>query len=123
MWSLSLILSISLFLRMETDAIVKPFLSKEASSSAAAAAAKNGISAQAIFYNGGEVTPEVLKSTYGIVNSTGSSLASQAVFSTTGQTFSPSDLTAFQTAFDLPYQSIAAFTGEGHMRQCLQLYE
>ena len=96
-------------------AIVKPFLAKEASSSSAAAA-KNGISAQAIFYNGGEVTPEVLKSTYGIVNSTGSSLASQAVFSTTGQTFSPSDLTAFQTAFDIPHQSIAAFTGEGHVR-------
>jgi tripeptidyl-peptidase-1 len=76
----------------------------------------HGISAQAIIYTGGEMTPAVLKAAYGIMNSTGSSLTSQAVFSTTGQTFSPTDLSAFQTAYSLPQQSIAGFVGEGHVR-------
>ena len=95
------------------SAIVKPFLAKETSSSSAN---NNGISAQAVFYNGGEMTPAVLQATYGISNSTGSSLTSQAVFSTTGQTFSPADLSAFQTFFGLPHEPIAHFTGEGHVR-------
>lgn len=53
------------------------------------------------------VTPSLLNSFYDIKNNTGSSLASQAVYESIGQSFSPSDLSIFQRAFNLPNQPVA----------------
>lgn len=53
------------------------------------------------------VYPAVLNKYYNITNNTGSSIVTQAVYATIGQTMSPSDLTAFQTKFALPIQGIA----------------
>ncbi len=56
----------------------------------------------------GYVSPATIRQTYNIFNSTGNSLTSQAVYSTIGQTLSPSDLSTFQTFFGVPKQGIAA---------------
>jgi len=58
-----------------------------------------------------DVNPALLKKIYGISNNTGNALTSQAVFSTLGQTFSPSDLSIFQTTYNIPKQSIAHAIG------------
>ena len=62
-------------------------------------------------YNG-YVTPSVLNSVYNIIGNTGSSAVAQYVFGALEQTLSPSDLTTFQNAFQLPQQPIAESIGE-----------
>ena len=61
----------------------------------------------------GFIEPSVLKSFYNINGAVGNSRSTQAVFETIGQYFSPADLTAFQSQFNLPRQSIATDIG-GH---------
>ena len=60
-----------------------------------------------------EITPDVLNSYYNIPTNTGASSVSQALFESLGQYFSPSDLSQFQTTYDLPQQPIAEVIG-GH---------
>ena len=60
----------------------------------------------------GLVTPALLNSYYSITSNTGSTSVAQDVFASLDQTFSPSDLTAFQSTFGLPQQAIAANIGE-----------
>eukprot|EP01032_Pedospumella_encystans_P018131 gene18131-20647_t len=62
----------------------------------------------------GTVTPALLNQVYNIASNTGNPLTNQAVFATTDQTFSPSDLSIFQGAYNLPQESIAANVG-GHV--------
>ena len=57
------------------------------------------------------VTPAVLNSFYNIDSNTGSSLASQAVFETSGQTFSPDDLATFQTNYDIALDPVDTDVG------------
>jgi subtilase family serine protease len=59
------------------------------------------------------VTPALLAKVYDIRNTTGSSLASQAVYETIGQTFSPKDLTLFQKFFELRIHPMSQVIG-GH---------
>ena len=59
----------------------------------------------------GFVTPDLLNSFYSINNNTGSSLVSQYVYASLGQTLSPSDLLIFQTGFNLPKQTITNSIG------------
>jgi hypothetical protein len=53
----------------------------------------------------------LLNSYYNITFNTGNSLASQAVFESLGQYFSPSDLAQFQTTYNLPVEPVAADIG------------
>ena len=62
--------------------------------------------------NNGYVTPSVLNSFYNIISNTGSAAVSQVVYAALGQTLSPSDLSAFQSTFNLPQQSIAGSIGK-----------
>lgn len=62
----------------------------------------------------GVVTPPLLNSYYSINSNTGSLKASQAVFETTGQYFSPDDLQGFQQYYGLPEQPVSTFIG-GHV--------
>ena len=64
------------------------------------------------------ITPAVLDSFYNTDSNTGSSLASQAVFETSGQTFSPSDLATFQSNFGLPSDPVDTDVG-GHSSDTL----
>lgn len=50
----------------------------------------------------GTITPAVLNSYYDITTNTGNSGASQAVFESLGQYYSPSDLAIFQTNYGIP---------------------
>eukprot|EP01035_Chromulina_nebulosa_P020460 gene20460-26548_t len=59
----------------------------------------------------GVITPAVLNSYYNITSNTGSELASQAVFESLGQYYSPSDLTQFQETYDIPVQAISEDIG------------
>ena len=59
----------------------------------------------------GYVTPGLLNSYYSIPSNQGSSAVSQTVFASSGQTFSPNDLTSFQSYFGLPQQGISANYG------------
>jgi len=59
----------------------------------------------------GYVTPGLLNSYYSIPSNQGSSAVSQTVFASLGQTFSPNDLTSFQSYFGLPQQGISANYG------------
>lgn len=59
------------------------------------------------------ITPEVLNSFYRIGSNAGSTSASQAVFETSGQTFSPSDLSSFQSQFGIPSEGVSKDIG-GH---------
>ena len=61
-------------------------------------------------YNG-YVTPAVLNGYYNINSNTGSASVAQDVFAALGQTLSPSDLSAFQSTFNLPQQPIAGSIG------------
>lgn len=61
-------------------------------------------------YNG-YVTPAVLNGYYNINSNTGSTSVAQDVFGALGQTLSPSDLSAFQSTFNLPQQPIAGSIG------------
>lgn len=62
----------------------------------------------------GLVSPPLLNSYYGISNNIGSAKATQAVFETIGQTFSPKDLQEFQNYYGLPQQKVSTFIG-GHV--------
>ena len=70
---------------------------------------ENNMTAQALF---GVTTPALLNSVYNIQSNIGSELTRQAVYANINQKFSPSDLTLFQLAFDLPLQGIAKGVGE-----------
>ena len=59
----------------------------------------------------GSITPAVLNSYYDITSNTGSTLASQSVFESLGQYYSPSDLSEFETNYDIPQQAIAEDIG------------
>jgi len=59
------------------------------------------------------ITPAVLNSFYQITSNTGSGQVSQAVFETSGQTYSPQDLSTFQGHFGLPTEAVAKDVG-GH---------
>jgi tripeptidyl-peptidase-1 len=58
------------------------------------------------------ITPQSLYSHYSINPKLGNAFTSQATFQCKDQTFVPSDLTAFQTYFGLPVQSLASSYGE-----------
>jgi tripeptidyl-peptidase-1 len=64
-------------------------------------------------FKSGAVYPSVLESVYNIDTSLGSSLASQSVYASLGQYFSPSDLTLFQSAFGLSQSAVLTSYG-GH---------
>ena len=66
-------------------------------------------------YNG-YVTPAVLNDYYNINSNTGSASVAQDVFAALGQTLSPSDLSAFQSTFNLPQQPIAGSIGTFSIR-------
>lgn len=55
----------------------------------------------------GYTTPQLLNSLYDIRNNTGSQLLSQAVYGGLNESLSPTDLTFFQEAFDLPIEPIS----------------
>lgn len=59
----------------------------------------------------GFVSPSLLNTFYNINNNTGSTAVSQCVYETLGQSFSPSDLLAFQTLFGLPRKTISNSIG------------
>jgi tripeptidyl-peptidase I len=66
----------------------------------------------AVFANA--VYPAVINQYYHVPNNTGNALTNQSVYETINQTASPSDLTAFQSLFSLPIESIAVDIG-GHL--------
>ena len=55
----------------------------------------------------GYVTPAILNSVYSITNNSGSFAVAQDIYASIGQTFSPSDLSLFQSHFGLPQQAIS----------------
>ena len=57
------------------------------------------------------VTPALLNEVYNILSNTGNTLASQAVYESDNQTYSPSDLSYFQTYFGLPQQPVSVDIG------------
>lgn len=59
----------------------------------------------------GTVTPALLNSFYNIGSNTGSQATSQAIYASLDQTLSPSDLSFFQSNFNLPQEAIAAEVG------------
>jgi len=59
------------------------------------------------------ITPAVINSFYNINDNTGNDLASQSLFESLGQTFSPEDLTSFQDKYDLPEDAVDDVIG-GH---------
>ena len=67
---------------------------------------------------GNAITPAVLDTFYAIDSNTGSKLASQAVFETSGQTFSPDDLATFEKTFNLPSDAVDTDVG-GHSSDAL----
>ena len=69
------------------------------------------------------VTPLLLSNLYRITNNTGNHLASQGVYETLDQNYSPSDLTLFQNHFALPQESVAHVIG-GHNKDktCTENY-
>jgi tripeptidyl-peptidase-1 len=62
----------------------------------------------------GYITPAVLNQYYGIDSNSGSTLTSQAVYETNGQTMSPESQMLFQINYDLPQQKPSANVG-GHV--------
>lgn len=61
----------------------------------------------------GYVTPALINQVYDVRNNTGSRFASQGVYETIDQTYSPTDLTVFQRFFGLPTEKVAKVIG-GH---------
>jgi tripeptidyl-peptidase-1 len=55
----------------------------------------------------GSVTPALLNSYYHIFNNTGNNLASQSLFESLGQYYSPNDLNQFEKAYGVPQQDVA----------------
>jgi len=62
----------------------------------------------------GYLYPAYINSFYGVTTNTGSSQATQCVYATAGQIFSPTDLAGFQNEFNLPVQPITTSIG-GHV--------
>lgn len=62
-------------------------------------------------FGSGSVTPAFLNSYYDIFTNDGSALASQSVFESLGQYYSPSDLTTFQQQYNLPVDAVDADIG------------
>lgn len=63
--------------------------------------------------------PQLLYAYYNVSNPVGSELASQAVFASLDQSFSPDDLNQFQTYFNLTVQPIAgAYNGHVYYNAC-----
>ena len=60
----------------------------------------------------GYVSPGFLNSYYSITSTTGSTDVEQTVYAAMSQTFSPSDLSAFQYDFGLPPQPVATNIGK-----------
>lgn len=61
--------------------------------------------------NSGFVDPNYISVVYEISDNTGSSGTTQAIYARGEQTFSPADLTEFQTIYDLPDEQISQFIG------------
>jgi len=59
------------------------------------------------------ISPAILNSFYKINSNVGSAEVSQAVFESSGQTYSPEDLTTFQEQFSLPTEQVSTDVG-GH---------
>jgi tripeptidyl-peptidase-1 len=55
----------------------------------------------------GSVTPALLNSYYHITNNVGNSLASQSLFESLGQYYSPADLNQFESTYGIPQQDVA----------------
>lgn len=66
----------------------------------------------------GYVTPAFLNSHYGISSNTGSTLASQSVYESLGQTYSTHDLSVFQTHFNLPQDKVDKDVGGHNITYC-----
>eukprot|EP01034_Spumella_vulgaris_P026875 gene26875-33523_t len=62
----------------------------------------------------GYVTPALLNNFYNISSNTGNTLGSQCVYESLNQTYSPTDLSAFQNTFQLPLEPVAVDIG-GHV--------
>jgi len=60
---------------------------------------------------GSTITPAVLNSYYNITSNTGNNLASQAVFETIGQYYSPADLAQFEAAYNVPTGTVITDIG------------
>jgi len=61
----------------------------------------------------GSITPKVLNEYYHISSNTGNSLASQCLFESLDQSYSPSDLSTFEANYNLPSDSVDTVIG-GH---------
>jgi len=61
--------------------------------------------------NNGTVTPAFLNSYYHVTSNVGNSLASQSLFESLGQYYSPNDLSTFETTYNLPQQAVAQDIG------------
>jgi len=61
----------------------------------------------------GKITPQKLRSFYNVGSAQGSDQVSQGVFESAGQSYSPADLSQFQSHFGLPPQPVASDVG-GH---------
>lgn len=59
----------------------------------------------------GHITPAVLNSYYNITTNTGNTLASQAVFESLGQYYSPADLVQFEAYFGIPLYNVTTDIG------------
>ena len=59
------------------------------------------------------MTPALLNAYYNITNNTGTFAVSQAVYESDNQYMSPTDLSYFQSSFDIPQQAISRDYG-GH---------
>jgi tripeptidyl-peptidase-1 len=68
---------------------------------------------QKVYKSSGTVTPSVINSVYNINSNTGNSQATQSLFESLGQNYSPSDLTIFQDQYNLPEDPIDDVIG-GH---------
>jgi tripeptidyl-peptidase-1 len=64
----------------------------------------------------GYTTPPLLNRVYNIRSNTGNNLTTQAIYGNLYQSVSPSDLSKFQAAFELPQQAITAAEG-GHVTE------
>jgi len=70
------------------------------------------------FTASGTITPAVLNKVYNVKSNKGSAKSTQALFEALGQQYSPSDLTQFQQAYNLPQQAIAKVIGSNDPTQC-----
>jgi tripeptidyl-peptidase-1 len=68
--------------------------------------------------SGGNVSPSLLSRFYGINNTQASTKASQSLFEALSQSFTPSDLTAFQQNFNLPQYAVSKVIGPNSPSEC-----